>query len=66
MTSPGLIGYARVSTDGQSVQRRMDGLRKVGCAEIREKSVSGAAQAAPCWPPFCAGSAAAGAGRRRA
>jgi hypothetical protein len=29
----GLIGYARVSTGGQSVQRWMDGLRKAGCAE---------------------------------
>jgi len=33
----GLIGYARVSTGGQSVQRQVDELRKACCAEIVEE-----------------------------
>src|SRR3954464_8603989 len=36
----GLIGYARVSTGGQSVQRQVDELRTAGCAEIREETAS--------------------------
>src|SRR5690242_13202260 len=37
----GRIGYARVSTGGQSVQRQVDELRKAGCAEILEETASG-------------------------
>jgi hypothetical protein len=37
-----LIGYARVSTGGQSVQRQVDELRKAGCSEVVEETASGA------------------------
>jgi DNA invertase Pin-like site-specific DNA recombinase len=43
----GLIGYARVSTGGQSVQRQVDELRKAGCAEIRAETASGADRSRP-------------------
>ena len=43
----GLIGYARVSTGGQSVQRQVDELRKAGCAEILEETASGANRSRP-------------------
>jgi DNA invertase Pin-like site-specific DNA recombinase len=43
----GLIGYARVSTGGQSVQRQVDELRKAGCAEILEETASGADRSRP-------------------
>jgi DNA invertase Pin-like site-specific DNA recombinase len=46
-SSPGLIGYARVSTGGQSVQRQVDELRKAGCAEILEETASGADRSRP-------------------
>jgi Resolvase, N terminal domain len=39
---PTLIGHARVSTGGQSVQRQVDELHKAGCAEILEETASGA------------------------
>src|SRR3954453_3219933 len=42
-----LIGYARVSTRGQSVQRQVDELRKAGCGEIREETASGADRSRP-------------------
>jgi DNA invertase Pin-like site-specific DNA recombinase len=42
-----LIGYARVSTGGQSVQRQVDELRKAGCAEILEETASGADRSRP-------------------
>lgn len=42
-----LIGYARVSTGGQSVQRQVDELRKAGCAEIVEETASGADRGRP-------------------
>ena len=44
---PGLIGYARVSTGGQSAQRQVDELRKAGCAEILEETASGADRSRP-------------------
>jgi len=43
----GLIGYARVSTGGQSVQRQVDELRQAGCAEILEETASGADRSRP-------------------
>src|ERR1700759_944865 len=43
----GLIGYARVSTGGQSVQRQVDELRKAGCAEVLEETASGADRSRP-------------------
>jgi len=43
----GLIGYARVSTGGQSVRRQVDELRKAGCAEIVEETGSGADRSRP-------------------
>jgi DNA invertase Pin-like site-specific DNA recombinase len=42
-----LIGYGRVSTGGQSVQRQVDELRKAGCAEILEETASGADRSRP-------------------
>src|SRR4051812_33218675 len=45
--TPGLVGYARVSTGGQSVQRQVDELRKAGCAEILEETASGADRSRP-------------------
>src|SRR4051812_37234756 len=45
--APGLVGYARVSTGGQSVQRQVDELRKAGCAEILEETASGADRSRP-------------------
>jgi Resolvase, N terminal domain len=42
-----LIGYARVSTGGQSVQRQVDELPKAGCTEILEETVSGADRSRP-------------------
>src|SRR6201995_5461764 len=43
----GLIGYARVSTGGQSVQRQVDELRKAGCAGVLEETASGADRSRP-------------------
>jgi DNA invertase Pin-like site-specific DNA recombinase len=42
-----LIGYARVSTGGQSVQRQVDELRKAGCGEILQETASGADRSRP-------------------
>src|SRR4051795_12204758 len=42
-----LIGYARVSTGGQSAQRQVDELRQAGCAGIREETASGADRSRP-------------------
>ena len=36
------IGYARVSTKGQSFDLQVDALRKVGCEKVYQEVVSGA------------------------
>jgi len=42
-----LIGYARVSTEDQSLTLQTDALRKAGCSIIREEKKSGAAKHRP-------------------
>lgn len=45
---PRLIGYARVSTDGQTIAAQEDALRAAGCAEIyADEGVSGALTSRP-------------------
>jgi DNA invertase Pin-like site-specific DNA recombinase len=42
-----LIGYARVSTQGQDLAQQRDTLREVGCTRIFEEKVSGAKRERP-------------------
>ena len=43
-----LVGYARVSTDGQSIDLQIDALRLYGCKKIfRDKGLSGASRGRP-------------------
>jgi DNA invertase Pin-like site-specific DNA recombinase len=41
------IGYARVSTDGQSLQSQTEALQAVGCARIFAEKISGAYSDSP-------------------
>ncbi len=42
------VGYARVSTDGQSIDLQIDALRRVGCSIIfRDEGLSGAERSRP-------------------
>ena len=42
-----LIGYARVSTDEQTVRSQLDELRAAGCILIHEEHASGGSRARP-------------------
>jgi len=44
---PGLIGYARVSTDEQTTALQLDALCAVGCAVIHQDSASGGSRSRP-------------------
>jgi DNA invertase Pin-like site-specific DNA recombinase len=42
-----LIGYARVSTEGQGTDPQTDELRAAGCTVVREEHASGADRSRP-------------------
>ena len=42
-----LIGYARVSTDGQDLEPQLRALREAGCATLVEERASGADRGRP-------------------
>lgn len=46
-SGPQLIGYARVSTEDQSLELQRQALEKAGCLNIYEEKVSGAAKKRP-------------------
>lgn len=47
MTEPHVIGYARVSTHGQSLDQQIDRLTSLGCQRIFEEKMSGANRERP-------------------
>lgn len=46
-SGPQLIGYARVSTEDQSLQLQIDALNAAGCLNIYQEKISGAAKRRP-------------------
>lgn len=46
-SGPQLIGYARVSTDDQSLALQTDALAKAGCLNVYEEKISGAKKVRP-------------------
>lgn len=46
-----ILGYARVSTDHQSLDQQHDALAAAGCERVFTDQLSGTATTAPDWPP---------------
>ena len=46
-----LIGYARVSTSGQLLDRQQHALAETGCLRVFADKLSGKNAAGPSWPP---------------
>jgi DNA invertase Pin-like site-specific DNA recombinase len=47
ITTPRLVGYARVSTDEQTTRLQLDALRTAGCVVIHEDAASGVSRSRP-------------------
>jgi hypothetical protein len=54
-----LIGYARVSTEGQGTDPQTDGLGAAGCTTVHEEHAFGAERSRRYWPACCATSPSA-------